>query len=187
MLYTIFTQKLLAVTTFPSCSTSRHHLFLSPANTRVLLIKDNKRSLHSNVAKQRKALHGLDATKALLALVVSGTVVDQQGGHLNPGVADTKGKVGDGLGAVIGDGGNVAVVVGTGDLGPVLLDGAVGEKDQAGAGVGDTGVVGVNEAVADAVAGGSEAPVAAGLVEGSVGNGSLVLRVINEAKVVVSV
>ncbi len=166
---------------------ARPNLLLSPTNTLVLVVKDNKSSLHGNVSKEREAANGLDTAKTLLARVVGIAVVDERGGHDNLGVLDTKAEVGNGLGAVVGNGGNVAVVVGAGDLAPVVLDGAVGQQDQAGAGVGNGVNVGVDEAVANTVAGGSEAPVAAGAVERGVDDGVLVLGVVDEAKVVVSV
>lgn len=73
-------------------------------------------------------------------------------------------------------------------MAPVVLDGAVGQENQAGAGVGDAVSVGVDKVVvADGVASGGKAPVAARAVDRRVNDGAFVLSVVNEAKVVVSV
>lgn len=153
----------------------------------VLIVKDNKGSLEGNVAVdgEANARVALKTTEAASVGVVGRTVVHELGVDSDLVVTDTIVEVGNILTALVGDvATNVAVLLGRANVGPVVVDNGVGQQQERGASVGNTIDRGADKAVvADLVAGRVEAPVPGG-VGGSVDDFTLVLRVVNVAKVV---
>lgn len=165
----------------------RLRLLGRPAKTVVARVKDNQRRLEGNVAKDvlAKLTAALDAAEAGRAALLGGRVVDDAAGDGDGGPAHAEAKVGQRGGAVEDVAAHLLVVLGTLDLGVVVLDDAVVDEEQRGARVGDAlDLRGLQVAVAHGVSGGSEAPEAAAAVDLGVGNLPVVLLLVNVAKVV---
>lgn len=132
--------------------------------------------------------HGLQRAEALDAGAGDGAEVEDRGRDERVGGADLDGEGGEVLGAVE----DVAALGGRvgcgGDLGVVVVGGGVGDEEEGGSGVGDTGVAGRRvHGGADLVVDGVELPEAVGVIDVGVDDGAGVVRGVSEAEVVFSV
>lgn len=177
----------------PRCTSIRSR---KPANLRLRrksktrralsLIKDSVHSLQEDIAKNRElnAVVGLNTTVASAATGRSKVDVATRDGESLAGNGDVEVRQSSAAREHIAALG--VAVRGAGDFGVVGFDGGVGDEQESGAGVGDGAAdgAGCGGGGANAVAAGGELPEAVGAVDGSVGDGALVLGAVDEAEVV---
>ncbi len=150
-------------------------------------VKDDKLALEEDIAKDGKANAGirLNAAKAGRAGSVNGSVVDVVARHNGLVGSDAEGDAGQNGAAGVGVTALSGVERRAPDLGVVGLDDSGGEVEEGGSGVGDGVDTGALEGgVADGVAVAGEFPETLALVDGHVGDGAVVLGVVDHAEAV---
>lgn len=150
------------------------------------LIENSVNGLQENVTKDREfnSVVGLNTTVARAATGRSKVDVATRNGKSLAANGDVEVRQSSAAREHVAALG--VAVRGTGDFGVVGFDGGVGDEQESGAGVGDgaADAAGGGGGGANAVAAGGELPEAVGAVDGSVGDGTLVLGAVDEAEVV---